>query len=102
MTDRVKTTKINFKGKMVNIGIDMQKRSWKITALVEGDIVMAITLSKPTYDTFRKVLVQFKGNLKLYSRSGHSEKHVIRTSFKEVSNDPKTKTIFKAIQGRCS
>jgi len=102
MAGRVKRTKINFKGKMVNIGIDVHKRSWRITALVQGDIVMAITLSKPTYDAFKKVFVQFKGNLKWYSRSGHSEKHVIRTSFKEVSNDPKTKTIFKAIQGRCS
>ena len=39
--------------------------------------------------------------MKWYSKSGHSEKHVIRTNFKEVSNDPKTKTIFKAVQDRC-
>jgi len=38
---------------------------------------------------------------KWYSYSGHLEKHVIRTSFKEVSNDPKTKALFKTIQDRC-
>jgi hypothetical protein len=45
--------------------------------------------------------LEYMQNPKWYSKSGHSEKHVIRTSFKEVSNDPKTKTIFKSIQDRC-
>ena len=62
MASKVKKNKINFKGKMVNIGIDMHKRSWRITALVEGDIVMALTLAKPGYDSFKKILSQFKGN----------------------------------------
>ena len=62
MATKIKRNKINFKGKIVNIGIDMHKRSWRITALVEGDIVMAITLPKPTYDAFKKVLSWFKGN----------------------------------------
>ena len=62
MATKTKRNKINFKGKIVNIGIDMHKRSWRITALVEGDIVMAITLSKPTYDAVKKVLARFKGN----------------------------------------
>ena len=39
--------KDHFKGKMVCIGIDMHKLSWRITALVEGEIVLAITLAKP-------------------------------------------------------
>ena len=62
MAIKVQRNKINFKGKMINIGIDMHKRSWRITALSEGDIVMGITLAKPTYDDFKKVLVQFKCN----------------------------------------
>jgi transposase len=62
MASKVKANKINFKGKMINIGIDMHKRSWRITALVEGDIVMAITLSTPTDNAFKKVLDRFKGN----------------------------------------
>ena len=47
---------------MVHIGIDMHKHFWHITALVEGDIVLALTLSKPRYDSFEKILAQFKGN----------------------------------------
>jgi len=37
-------------------------------------------------------------SVKWYSYSGHLEKHVIRTRFKEVFNDPKTKVLFKTIQ----
>ena len=62
MATKVKKNKINFKGKTVNIGIDMHKISWRITALVEGDTVLAITLAKPTYDSFEKILSRFKGN----------------------------------------
>jgi transposase len=47
---------------MVCIGIDMHKFSWRITALVEGEIVMAITLAKPSYDSFKNILSQFKGS----------------------------------------
>jgi DNA modification methylase len=37
-----------------------------------------------------------------YSYSAHLEKHVIRTRFREVSNSPKTKVLFKTIQDRWS
>ena len=62
MASNIKKNKINFKGKTVNIGIDMHKRSWRITALVESDIVLALTLARPEYDSFCKVLSRFKGN----------------------------------------
>lgn len=62
MDTRIKRNQIKFKGKMVYIGIDMHKLSWRITALVEGEIVLAITLAKPTYDSFRSILTQFKGS----------------------------------------
>ena len=62
MKTKVKKNKINFKGKMVNIGTDMHKRSWRITALVEGDIVMSIALARPKYDSMRKILSHFEGN----------------------------------------
>ena len=39
---------------MVNIGIDMHKVSQRNIALVARDIVMAITLYKPTYDAFKQ------------------------------------------------
>ena len=62
MAKKVKPNKINFKGKKISIGIDVHKKSWSITALIESEIVMAITLSTPTYDSFTKVLAKFKGN----------------------------------------
>jgi hypothetical protein len=62
MTSKVKKNKINFNGKMVSIGIDIHKRSWHITASPDGEIVLAITLSRPDYNTFEKVLSLFKGN----------------------------------------
>lgn len=59
---KIKKSKVNFKGKVVNVGIDMHKRSWRITALVEGDIVMAVTLGMPKYDSLKKLFAQFEGN----------------------------------------
>jgi hypothetical protein len=31
---------------MVNIGVDMQKQSWRVTALVEGEVAFTGTLAK--------------------------------------------------------
>ena len=44
MDTRVKK-KINFKGKLGSIDIGMHKHSWRITALVEGDVVLTVTLA---------------------------------------------------------
>jgi len=62
MASKVKKNKVNFKGKKVSIGIDMHKISWSVTALIEGDVVLAITLARPSYDSFRKVISRFEGN----------------------------------------
>jgi len=62
MASKVKKNKVNFKGKMVSIGIDMHKISWRVTALVEGDIVLGITLARPTYEVFKKIISRFEGN----------------------------------------
>lgn len=59
---KVKKSKVSFQGKVVNVGIDMHKRSWRITALVDGDIVMAVTLGMPKYDSLKKLFAQFEGN----------------------------------------
>ena len=40
----------------------MHRQSWRITALVEGDIVLAVTLARPNYNSFKKILAQFKGS----------------------------------------
>jgi transposase len=58
-----KSVKKIFQGKVVNIGVDMHKRSWRITALVEESIVFAATLSRPNYAAFKKLLTQFDGNI---------------------------------------
>ena len=39
--------KYTVKGKVINIGIDVHKSSWRITALVEGEIILAVTISNP-------------------------------------------------------
>ena len=62
MASKVNDNNVNFKGKTVNICIDMHKISWRVTALVEGDTVLAITLANPNYDTFEKIISRFKGN----------------------------------------
>ena len=43
MASKEKADKINSKGKMASIGIDTHKQSWRITALFEGGIAMAVT-----------------------------------------------------------
>ena len=63
MNKELKKRKICFKGKIVNIGVDMHKRSWQITVLVEGTILFAVTMSRPNYPAFKKLLTQFDGNI---------------------------------------
>jgi transposase len=62
MARKVKKAEVNFKEKTVSIGIDMHKRSWHITALVEGTVVLGITLANPSYRSFKRILGRFKGN----------------------------------------
>ena len=62
MATTVKKNNINFKGKTVSIGVDLHQRFWHITALVQAQVVMKVTLAQPTYDSFRKLLTQFTGN----------------------------------------
>ena len=35
MRKRLNTNKINVNGKTVNVGIDVHKKSWQLTALIE-------------------------------------------------------------------
>ena len=60
MKKRLTNNSINFNGKVVNIGIDVHKISWRVTALVEGVVVKAVTI-KPSYSVLKKVLSEFKG-----------------------------------------
>jgi transposase len=47
---------------MVSIGVDMHKQSWRVTALVEGEVAFTGTLAKANYESFRKLLARFEGN----------------------------------------
>ncbi len=60
MRKRLNTNKIDVNGKTVNIGIDVHKKSWQVTALVEGVVVAAVTI-QPSYGVLQKLLAQFKG-----------------------------------------
>jgi hypothetical protein len=48
MITKVKGNRMNFNGETVSFGIDMHTHSWRITALVEGDIIPAEALARPT------------------------------------------------------
>ena len=59
MRKRLNSQKVNVNGKTVSIGIDIHKRSWRVTALIEGVVVMAVTI-KPSYCALQKLLARFK------------------------------------------
>ena len=44
MKKRLNAEKINVNGKTVNVGIDVHKVSWHVTALVEGIVVESATI----------------------------------------------------------
>jgi transposase len=60
MAMSVKQTNPDVKGREVNIGVDVHKRSWRVTALLEGVVVIAGSVP-PTYEAFKKLLRRFEG-----------------------------------------
>ncbi len=60
MRKRLNADTINVNGKTVNVGIDVHKVSWHVTALVEGIVVESATI-KPSYRVLKKLLAQYKG-----------------------------------------
>ena len=60
MSTKAKKNQTELKRKMVKIGIDIHKLSWRIIALVEGDIVLAVILTRSHYDSFKKSLLSLK------------------------------------------
>jgi len=49
-------------------------------------------------ETHKSYPIKSHGKMKWYNYSGHSEKRVIRTSFKEVPHGPETKELYETIQ----
>ena len=62
MAQKVSHSKVNVKEKMISIGIDVHKASWRLTAVGSGEIILALTISQPRYDKLKKILTRFKGN----------------------------------------
>ena len=60
MRKRLNVNTIDVNGKTVNLGIDVHKKSWQVTGLVEGVVVTAVTM-QPSYGVLQKLLAQFKG-----------------------------------------
>ena len=72
MKKRLNTDTINVNGKTVNVGIDVHKLSWHVTALVEGVIVESATI-KPCYRVLKKLLARFAGgNIRIAYEAGFS------------------------------
>lgn len=57
-----KLNPIDVKGKLINVGVDIHQKSWRVTGLVEASIVLAVTIAKPDYHSFKKVINRFAGN----------------------------------------
>jgi transposase len=60
MKKRLNADTLNVNGKKVNVGIDVHKLSWHVTALVEGVVVQSATI-KPCYRVLKKLLAPYKG-----------------------------------------
>ena len=56
----VKESSLAVKGKVVNIGVDVHRRSWRVAARVEGVIVLSGS-SPPSYQAFKTLLRRFDG-----------------------------------------
>ena len=64
MATKISNNKINIKGKVINIGIDVHKVSWHLTAFSSGEIILALTISRPDYGKLKKVLEHPQGCLR--------------------------------------
>lgn len=62
MTKKISNNKINIKEKMISIGIDVHKTSWRVTAINAGEIILAITISKPNYSKLSRILTRLEEN----------------------------------------
>ena len=60
MAMSVKESNLGIKGKVVNVGIDVHRRSWRVTSLVDGVILLSGS-STPSYQAFKRLLRRFDG-----------------------------------------
>jgi len=62
MAKRVLNKKLTVKRKVINIGIDVHKSSWRVTGIAEGEIILAVNISKPNYNKLKTILNRLQGN----------------------------------------
>ena len=62
MAQKVSHSKVTVKGKMISIGIDVHKASWRLTAISAGEVILALTISQPSYNKLKKIITRFEGN----------------------------------------
>ena len=60
MKKKVREVTIDVKGKVVNVGIDVHKVSWEVTAMVEGIILCSGTCPS-NYETLRLLIRSYVG-----------------------------------------
>ena len=62
MDKKVLNLKRTVKGKVIAFGIDVHGRSWQIPALADGEVIMAITISKPDYPKLKALFSRLQDN----------------------------------------
>ena len=62
MAKKISNNIINIKEKVINIGIDVHKSSWRLTAVNSGEAVLALTISQPNYSKLKRILTRLEGN----------------------------------------
>ena len=60
MDKKVLPLKHSVKGKVVSVGIDVHSLSWQIAALTDGEVIMAVTISKPDLPKFKTLFAPHK------------------------------------------
>ena len=106
MAMSVKKKEPDGKGREVNIGVDVHKRSWRVTALLEGVFVMARSVP-PTYEAFKKLLRRFEGarirvayeagpaGFDLYDRLADDGMECMQVSQAPLLIDPSRPVVFR-------
>ena len=62
MDKKVLNLKRTVKGKVIAFSIDVHSLSWQITALADGEGIMAVTISKPDYPKLKALFSRLQDN----------------------------------------
>ena len=62
MDKKVLNLKHSVKRKIIAFGIDAHSLSWQIPALADGEVIMAVTISKPAYPKLKALFSRRQDN----------------------------------------